>query len=276
MKTMQKIDRRRFIEAAASAAALGGIGLPLSARSAANLARLRSAVRGHVITPADSAYRSKSEPWNARFANVLPAAVVIVADAHDVGRTIAFAREHDLPFVVRNGGHSFAGFSASHGLIIDVSALREVRIDRKNQRATFGAGFTNLALYETLWPARMSLPAGTCPTVGVTGLSQAGGFGRLSRLYGLTCDNILELKVVAADGLEGEIGCNLPLPLDPSAHVLSLVTDVSVAGGWLEFVVDDAEEKAGQQNRDVQRNFAHRPSNLVAPAQTTMTTQTNT
>ncbi|HET9391906.1 MAG TPA: FAD-binding oxidoreductase [Candidatus Rubrimentiphilum sp.] len=200
MKMMQKIDRRHFIEAAASAAALGGIGLPLSARSAAPLAQLRSAVRGHVITPADSAYRSKSEPWNARFANVLPAAIVIVADAHDVGRTIAFAREHGLPFVVRNGGHSFAGFSASHGLIVDVSALREVRIDSKNQRATFGAGFTNLALYERLWPARMSLPAGTCPTVGVTGLSQAGGFGRLSRLYGLTCDNILELKVVDASG----------------------------------------------------------------------------
>jgi FAD/FMN-containing dehydrogenase len=73
-------------------------------------------------------------------------------------------------------------------------------VDRARQQATFGAGQTNLPLYTALWPTRMTVPAGTCPTVGLSGLSQAAGFGRLSRLYGLTCDNVLEITLVTAAG----------------------------------------------------------------------------
>jgi len=101
---------------------------------------------------------------------------------------------------MRNGRHSFAGFSANTGLIVDVSNLVDVRVNRAGESATFGAGMTNLPLYAKLWPSRMTVPAGTCPTVGLTGLSAAGGFGRLGRLYGLTCDNILELTLVTAAG----------------------------------------------------------------------------
>ena len=144
--------------------------------------------------PADPAYGIASQPWNARFAGVLPVAVILVASAGDVAQTIEFARAHRFGFAMRNGRHSFAGFSANAGLIVDVSNLVDVRVDRAGERATFGAGLTNLPLYTKLWPTRMTVPAGTCPTVGLTGLSAAGGFGRLSRLYGLTCDNILELK----------------------------------------------------------------------------------
>ncbi|HZY99822.1 MAG TPA: FAD-binding oxidoreductase [Candidatus Baltobacteraceae bacterium] len=161
---------------------------------------LRSAIDGRVIAPADSAYGIASQPWNARFAGVLPQAVVVVANANDVAQAIGFAREYKLSFAMRNGRHSFAGFSANAGLIVDVSALTTVRIDRGAEEATFGAGLTNLPLFTKLWPARMTVPAGTCPTVGLSGLSAAGGFGRLSRLYGLTCDNILEVKLVTASG----------------------------------------------------------------------------
>jgi FAD/FMN-containing dehydrogenase len=161
---------------------------------------LRSSIQGRVVVPSDSTYDVESQPWNARFANVLPAAVVVVANANDVAQTIKFAREYNLSFSMRNGRHSFAGFSANAGLIVDVSALKNVRADRARQRATFGAGLTNLPLYTSLWPTRMTVPAGTCPTVGLTGLSAAAGFGRLSRLYGLTCDNILELQIVTAAG----------------------------------------------------------------------------
>lgn len=150
--------------------------------------------------PSDAAYAIASQPWNARFAAVVPSAVAIVADAEDVAQSIAFVREYGIRFAVRNGRHSFAGFSATTGLIVDVSELAYVRADRARQEATFGAGQTNLPLYTALWPTRMTLPAGTCPTVGLSGLSAAGGFGRLSRLYGLTCDNITQLKLVTAAG----------------------------------------------------------------------------
>jgi FAD/FMN-containing dehydrogenase len=202
------INRRRFLESGASAAAFASIGAALSSCSVTNgspvpkseLDQLRSAIKGSVIVPSDPAYSVASQPWNAQFAKVLPAAVVVVAGANDVAQTIRFARERKMSFAMRNGRHSFAGFSANSGIIIDVSALDGVRIDRARELATIGAGQTNLPLYAKLWPTRMTVPAGTCPTVGLTGLSAAAGFGRLSRLYGLTCDNILELKLVTAAG----------------------------------------------------------------------------
>lgn len=202
------LNRRRFLESGASAAAFASMGGSLSACSAAGgsslptsyLDQLRAAIAGRVIVPSDSAYGFESQPWNARFANVLPAAVVIVAGANDVAQTMKFAREHRLSFAMRNGRHSFAGFSANAGLVVDVSNLTDVRADPAREQTTIGAGLTNLPLYTKLWPTRMTVPAGTCPTVGLTGLSAAGGFGRLSRLYGLTCDNILEVKLVTAAG----------------------------------------------------------------------------
>lgn len=202
------LSRRRFLKSGASAAVFtSAVSLarcssvaPAPPPRTSPLDRLRSAIQGSVIVPSDSAYGIASQPWNANFAGVLPAAVVVVASAADVAKTIKFAREYQFGFAMRNGRHSFAGFSANAGLVIDVSNLTTVRVDGAGERATFGAGQTNLPLYAKLWPTRMTVPAGTCPTVGLTGLSAAGGFGRLSRLYGLTCDNILELKVVTAAG----------------------------------------------------------------------------
>jgi FAD/FMN-containing dehydrogenase len=76
---------------------------------------------------------------------VLPEAVVVVADANDVAQAIKFAREYGLSFAIR-GRHSFAGFSANTGLIIDVSSLTDVRADPARERVTFGAGLTNLPM----------------------------------------------------------------------------------------------------------------------------------
>ena len=183
------LSRRRFLKSGASVAAFASVGVALSDCNIAGssslptsrLDRLRSAIAGSVIVPSDSTYGIESQPWNAHFSSVLPVAVVLVSNANDVAQTITFARENRLSFAMRNGRHSFAGFSANAGLIVDVSNLTDVRVDRAADRSTFGAGLTNLPLYTKLWPTRMTVPAGTCPTVGLTGLSAAGGFGRLSR-----------------------------------------------------------------------------------------------
>jgi FAD/FMN-containing dehydrogenase len=200
-------NRREFLETgAASLIASAAVSLPACSGTngepipTSRLDQLRASIDGSVIVPSDGAYRIASQPWNARFARVLPAAVVVVANANDVAQTIKFAREYRFSFAMRNGRHSFAGFSANTGLIVDVSQLRDVTVDAARTRATIGAGMTNLPLYAKLWPTRTTVPAGTCPTVGLSGLSAAGGFGRLSRLYGLTCDNILGLKLVTAAG----------------------------------------------------------------------------
>ena len=136
------------------------------------------------------------QPVNAHFANVRPRAVVAVADEGDIARTIAFARGEGIDFVVRDGGHSFAGYSASRGLVIDVRSLSTVRPDIGAGTVVVGAGVTNLPLYQALWPLRMAVPAGTCPTVrGRYRASRlAGGSGSLSPRYGLASDNLLGLR----------------------------------------------------------------------------------
>ena len=101
---------------------------------------------------------------------------------------------------MRSGGHSFAGYSTSPGIVIDVRALTTVTVDREAATAKVGAGMTNLPLYEALWPHRMTVPAGTCPTVGLTGLALGGGIGRLSTLHGLTSDNLIGLRMIDANG----------------------------------------------------------------------------
>ena len=129
-----------------------------------------------------------------------PLAVVMAADENDVAAALTFARDEGLDFVARNGRHSFAGYSATSGMVIDVSALATVVVAADRETATVGAGMTNLPLYEALWPHRKAVPAGTCPTVGVTGLALGGGIGRLSTLHGLTSDNLIGLRMIDADG----------------------------------------------------------------------------
>jgi FAD/FMN-containing dehydrogenase len=125
---------------------------------------------------------------------------VQVANAADVRTAVDFARDHDLQLVARGGGHSFAGYSTSDDLVVDLSGLTSVEVEGGAERARIGPGATTLPTYGALWRHRMALSGGTCPTVGLTGLTAGGGLGVLSRRHGLTCDNLIEVEVVTADG----------------------------------------------------------------------------
>jgi FAD/FMN-containing dehydrogenase len=118
-----------------------------------------------------------------------------------VQTAVDFARGHGLRLVPRSGAHSFAGYSSGDGsLVVDLSRLTGVRVDSGAERARLGAGTTVLPAYRALWPHRRAISGGTCPTVGITGLMAGGGLGFLSRRYGLTCDGLLEVEIVTADG----------------------------------------------------------------------------
>ncbi len=202
------MHRRTFIKSglalaggATEALLLEGCAAPAAPlRLATRMDALAGAVHGTVVVPQQSSYLLLGRPWNARFDGVAPLAIVMAADESDVALAIAFARDTGIAFVVRNGGHSFAGYSTCPGIVIDVRALASVRTDPRRARATIGAGMTNLPLYAALWPERMAVPAGTCPTVGISGLALGGGFGRLSTLHGLTSDNLLGVRMIGADG----------------------------------------------------------------------------
>ena len=111
---------------------------------------------------------------------------------------ISFARRFGLPIAARSGGHSYAGWSSTTGLMVDVGPMQSFRVD--GSRVTVGAGLRLIDFYTQLAARGLAVPGGSCPTVGIAGLTLGGGVGVLGRQYGLTCDNLVGLEMVTADG----------------------------------------------------------------------------
>ncbi|MGH2470845.1 MAG: FAD-binding oxidoreductase [Candidatus Limnocylindria bacterium] len=167
----------------------------------ASLGKLRKDFRGRLITPGDSAYDDSRVVWNA-VADRYPAIVARCTRIEDVIAAVRFAREHDLVIAVRGGGHSVAGFSTCDGgMVIDLSAMRDVHVDPTTRRARVEGG----ALLEQLDRAGqeygLACPVGVVGHTGVGGLTLGGGMGRLERKYGYTIDNLLSVDLVTADGI---------------------------------------------------------------------------
>src|SRR5262249_42541529 len=127
-----------------------------------------------------------------------PQAVVMCSSRADVVETLRFARKSGVPTVIRAGGHSFAGRSSGNGMVIDVSPMRSVRF--ANGLATTGAGTRLGELYDALATEGVTIPAGTCPSVGIAGLTLGGGLGNLGRMFGLTSDHLESAEIVLANG----------------------------------------------------------------------------
>jgi FAD/FMN-containing dehydrogenase len=124
--------------------------------------------------------------------------VVRCATPRDVAAAIAFARHNGLETATRSGGHCFAGRSLSKGMVLDVGPMDSVSIS--DGVARVGAGTRLGDLSRALRPHDLAVPAGTCPDVGIAGLSLGGGLGLLGRRYGLTSDHLLTVEIVLADG----------------------------------------------------------------------------
>ncbi|WP_282795970.1 FAD-binding oxidoreductase [Streptomyces sp. CC224B] len=188
-------------DAAVSAGAAGGT-TPIrtaAASAAANLGALARDLDGSLIRPDDSHWATARQLYNTRFDSLKPTAVAYVAHADDIRTTLAYARAHDVPVAIRNGGHSYAGWSSGTGrLIVDVSKLNRTRVS--GSRATVGGGAKLIDVYRALAAKGVTIPAGSCPTVGISGLTLGGGHGVVSRAYGLTCDSLTSATLVTADG----------------------------------------------------------------------------
>jgi FAD/FMN-containing dehydrogenase len=158
---------------------------------------LEAAIDGEVVRPDSPDYDSARKPAIARFQSIRPAAVVRCRTPDDVAETIRFAQLTRLPTGIRSGGHCFAGRSSSEGVVIDVAPMNEV--SASDGVATIGAGAQLGAVYESLNQHDLTLAAGSCPSVGIAGLTLGGGLGILGRKYGLTSDQLLGAQVVLAD-----------------------------------------------------------------------------
>jgi FAD/FMN-containing dehydrogenase len=171
-----------------------------AAASAGDWADLARSVSGKLLRPDDAAYAVERLPWNALYDRAYPQAVLQVATVADVRRGIDFCRDTGVRPIPRSGGHSFQGFSTGTGLVLDLSRLDQVTMTADRTRARVGAGANLLHIYDKLAPGRMAIAGGTCPTVGIAGLTQGGGIGPFTRQYGLTLDRLMGAEIVTADG----------------------------------------------------------------------------
>jgi FAD/FMN-containing dehydrogenase len=168
------------------------------ARSTPDWEALQRSIAGVVELPDAESYERASRPFNARFDQVRPRGIVRCGEPQDVVQTLAFVRRHGLEQASRSGGHSFAGGSSTGGLLIDVSPMRSVSVDGAVARIGAGASLGNV--YGALHEHGLAIPAGTCPSVGIAGLTLGGGLGILGRKYGVTSDGLIGAEVALADG----------------------------------------------------------------------------
>jgi FAD/FMN-containing dehydrogenase len=175
-------------------------GQPVASTRAAFPLGAPESLTGRVIWPDDAGYESARWDFNTRISR-FPAGIVICRNAEDVQHAVRWARQEGMPFVARSGGHSYEAYSIlDRGLVIDVGGLQAVDVDLGRGEATIGTGVRLMDLYRQLAAYGVTIPAGTCPGVGIAGLTLGGGVGFLSRQYGLTCDNLVAAELVDASG----------------------------------------------------------------------------
>lgn len=171
----------------------------------------KDGLTGRVIEQGSNEYDEARRVFNSRFSK-FPKLIVYCFVKEDASNAVNWARKHGISFSVRCGGHSYEAYSVKdQGLVIDISEILHLRVDKNTGLAQVGAGFRLMALYEALWKHKVTIPAGTCPSVGVSGLTLGGGYGILSRLFGMTCDSVTEIEMVNS---QGKI-----IYLNPSNHI---------------------------------------------------------
>jgi FAD/FMN-containing dehydrogenase len=176
------------------------VGEKVSPRDLAELSGELSKSTGHLILPGDNGYAAASAPANGRFNSIRPFAVARCQSEADVVICVKWSVKHGVSPVVRGGGHSYAGFSTTQDLLIDIGKLNQVTIDETKGIATVGGAATNGVLFEHLVDGPFIIPGGTCLGVGIGGLVLGGGIGYNTRWAGLTCDRLKSTRIVIASG----------------------------------------------------------------------------
>jgi len=197
--------RRSFLRAAGATAGLAVLSACTSSKSgssvtAADWNALAKDLSGPLVRPGSSSYDTDRRLFDPRFDGLRPAGIAYCRSPHDVATCLAYVRKYDLPVAARCGGHSYAGWSSTTGLVVDVTAMATVQVDTAAGTVTAGAGTRLIDFYNGLAPHGRAVPGGSCPTVGLSGLTMGGGVGVVSRAYGVTSDNLVQLQIVTADG----------------------------------------------------------------------------
>jgi FAD/FMN-containing dehydrogenase len=156
--------------------------------------------RGAVIGEASEGYDCARQVWNGLI-DKRPALIAQCTSIADVVEGINLARGHELLLAVRGGGHNVSGSAVCDGgLVIDLSAMRAVRIDQKNRTVHVQGGATLAEVDRETQLFGLATTTGNVSKTGIAGLTLGGGFGNLRRKFGLSVDNLVSAEIVTADG----------------------------------------------------------------------------
>ncbi|SOD70491.1 FAD/FMN-containing dehydrogenase [Jatrophihabitans sp. GAS493] len=172
-----------------------------SSSSAPTFSSLSQQISGGLLQPGDRGYRPESLLYNPRFAQQRPPqAIAMCRSSVDVQACVRFCADSGIPLRIRNGGHSYGGWSSGPGLVANLAELNALDVDTAKMTAKVGAGALLADVYTELDAKGVSIGAGSCPTVGITGLTLGGGVGVLTGAYGLACDQLAAVDLITADG----------------------------------------------------------------------------
>lgn len=172
----------------------------MSTLQAGKIEALKGELKGEVILPGDAVYDSARKVWNATV-DKHPALIVRCATTPDVVCAVNFAKNNGLALAVRGGGHNIAGSAmCEDGIVIDLSQMKDSITNAGTRRVSIGGGATLADMDAATQAHGLATPLGINSTTGVAGLTLGGGFGWLSRKYGMTVDNLESAEVVTAAG----------------------------------------------------------------------------
>lgn len=161
---------------------------------------LRARFQGRIIGPDDAGYDEARRIWNGMI-DKRPALIAQSAATSDVVAAVNLAREKDLAVAVRGGGHNVSGnATCDDGIVIDLRPMNDVSVDPDRRIARAGGGAKWSEYDQQTQRHGLASPGGAISSTGIAGLTLGGGFGWLSRSYGLACDNLASAEVVTADG----------------------------------------------------------------------------
>src|SRR5438309_241052 len=161
---------------------------------------LRGRLRGLLLLPGEGGYDEARAIWNAMI-DRRPALIARCLGVADVVACVNFAREHALPLSIKGGGHNISGLAVSDGgLMLDMSLMRGVWVDPDTRTARAQAGCLLGDVDRETQLHGLAAVLGFVSNTGIAGLTLGGGFGYLTRRFGWSCDNVLSMEVVTADG----------------------------------------------------------------------------
>ena len=172
----------------------------LARSTAVDPSALAERLRGEVIGPDHHEYDTARRVWNGMI-DRRPALIARCVDADDIATALRYAFEEDLPLAIRGGGHNVAGTAVvDDGLVIDLSPMREVRLDRSGRTVHVQGGATWADVDRVTAPLGLATTGGVVSETGVAGLALSGGVSHQRRRDGMTIDNLVSAEIVLADG----------------------------------------------------------------------------